>query len=177
MRYSLWRLLLVAITASALLAAGSQAGATEQNQKYLRLYEKVADKEGKRAPGRNIVKWGMPNGKDAKRSQITESIEVLQRILNPPPAPVVAVAADSVAAPTVGTSYSSGVPAELESIAQCESGGDYSAVNASSGAYGKYQILPSTAAAYGCDLATPAGQDACATEIYAGGAGRGQWVC
>ena len=70
-----------------------------------------------------------------------------------------------------------GVPAELERIAQCESNGDYGAVNPSSGARGKFQILPSTAAAHGCDLSTPAGQDACAVKIWAGGAGRGQWVC
>jgi hypothetical protein len=51
-----------------------------------------------------------------------------------------------------------------------ESGTDYSTgsdnTNASSGATGRYQITPSTAAGYGCDLATPAGQDACAQTIY-----------
>lgn len=70
----------------------------------------------------------------------------------------------------------SNVPAELERIAQCESGGSYTARNPS-GAYGKYQIMPSTAAAYGCNLSTAGGQDACAVRIYAGGAGRSQWVC
>ncbi len=51
-----------------------------------------------------------------------------------------------------------------------ESGTNYSTgasnTNASSGATARYQITPSTAAGYGCDLSTPAGQDACATTIY-----------
>jgi hypothetical protein len=61
-------------------------------------------------------------------------------------------------------------------ITQCESGGDYGAYNPSSGATGAYQIIPSTAAAYGCDLSYPAGQDACASEIYAA-EGAGAWDC
>jgi hypothetical protein len=60
-------------------------------------------------------------------------------------------------------------------ITQCESGGDYYAQNPS-GAYGAYQIMPGTAAAYGCDLSYPAGQDACAAEIYAN-EGASAWVC
>jgi hypothetical protein len=60
-----------------------------------------------------------------------------------------------------------------------ESGTDYSTgadnTNPSSGATGRYQILPSTAAAYGCDLATAAGQDACAQTIY-DHQGAGAWV-
>ena len=47
--------------------------------------------------------------------------------------------------------------------------------NASSGATGRYQITPSTAANYGCSLATPAGQDACAQAIYAH-QGAGAWT-
>jgi hypothetical protein len=157
--------------AIAAVAIAVPAEAGDLQERYSDLYVKVAKEEGKRAPGRNIVKYGLASGKEPTRAQIKESIEVLDRILNPPP--LVPVAQTS----TVGASYSGGVPAELEAIAQCESGGDYSAVNPTSGAYGKYQIMPSTAAAYGCDLSTAAGQDQCAVEIYAGGAGRGQWVC
>ena len=47
--------------------------------------------------------------------------------------------------------------------------------NPSSGATGRYQILPSTAAGYGCNLSTPAGQDACAQTIY-NHQGAGAWV-
>jgi hypothetical protein len=60
-----------------------------------------------------------------------------------------------------------------------ESGTNYSTgadnTNSSSGATGRYQILPSTAAAYGCSLGTPAGQDACAETIYQH-QGAGAWV-
>jgi len=66
------------------------------------------------------------------------------------------------------------------SIVMCESGGNYRAVNPSSGAGGAYQILPSTWAAYGGSglpqNAPPAEQDAIAAKIYAT-AGPSQWSC
>lgn len=76
-----------------------------------------------------------------------------------------------------GASHGYTIPA---SIVMCESGGNYSAVNASSGAGGAYQILPSTWAAYGGtglpQNAPPAVQDAIAAKIYAAG-GPSQWSC
>jgi hypothetical protein len=66
------------------------------------------------------------------------------------------------------------------SIVMCESGGNYRAVNASSGAGGAYQILPSTWTSYGGtglpQDAPPAEQDAIAAKIYATD-GRGAWSC
>lgn len=93
---------------------------------------------------------------------------------NAPP-PVTAPVSTSVASTAATTSVGS-ASAIPSYIVACESGGDYSAVNPSSGAYGAYQILPSTSAAYGCDMSTPAGQDACAAEIYAD-VGTSAWVC
>jgi hypothetical protein len=65
-------------------------------------------------------------------------------------------------------------------IVQCESGGNYSAVNSSSGAGGAYQILPSTWRAYGGqglpENAPPAEQDRIASEIYAR-QGAAAWTC
>lgn len=65
-------------------------------------------------------------------------------------------------------------------IVACESGGDYSAVNSSSGAGGAYQILPSTWHAYGGtglpQDAPKAEQDRIAGEIYAT-QGRSAWSC
>jgi Transglycosylase-like domain len=76
-----------------------------------------------------------------------------------------------------GASHGYTIPA---SIVMCESGGNYSAVNPSSGAGGAYQILPSTWAAYGGSglpqNAPPAEQDAIAAKIYAAG-GPSQWSC
>ncbi|HEX7059995.1 MAG TPA: transglycosylase family protein [Solirubrobacterales bacterium] len=65
-------------------------------------------------------------------------------------------------------------------IVMCESGGNYSAVNPSSGAGGAYQILPSTWALYGGKgaphEASKAEQDAIAAQIWAD-SGPSAWVC
>ena len=65
-------------------------------------------------------------------------------------------------------------------IVMCESGGNYAAVNPSSGAGGAYQILPSTWDLYG-GQGEPQGapkeeQDRIAAEIWADSGG-GAWVC
>jgi septal ring factor EnvC (AmiA/AmiB activator) len=65
-------------------------------------------------------------------------------------------------------------------IVMCESGGDYGAVNPSSGAGGAYQILPSTWELYGGQgepqNAPKAEQDRIAAEIWADSGGSA-WVC
>jgi septal ring factor EnvC (AmiA/AmiB activator) len=65
-------------------------------------------------------------------------------------------------------------------IVMCESGGNYSALNPSSGAGGAYQILPSTWALYGGKgaphEASKEEQDAIAAEIWAD-SGSSAWVC
>ncbi len=65
-------------------------------------------------------------------------------------------------------------------IVMCESGGNYSALNPSSGAGGAYQILPSTWEMYGGrgapHEASKAEQDRIAAEIWAD-SGASAWVC
>jgi hypothetical protein len=65
-------------------------------------------------------------------------------------------------------------------IVMCESGGNYGAINASSGAGGAYQILPSTWELYGGQgepqNAPKAEQDQIAAEIWADSGGSA-WVC
>jgi hypothetical protein len=65
-------------------------------------------------------------------------------------------------------------------IVQCESGGNYSAVNPQSGAGGAYQIIPSTWQAYGGQglpqNAPKAEQDRIAAQIYAR-QGPSAWSC
>jgi septal ring factor EnvC (AmiA/AmiB activator) len=67
-----------------------------------------------------------------------------------------------------------------EAIVMCESGGNWNAVNPSSGAGGAYQILPSTWELYGGhglpQNASPAEQSAIAAQIWAD-SGPGAWVC
>jgi peptidoglycan hydrolase-like protein with peptidoglycan-binding domain len=93
--------------------------------------------------------------------------------ITPPPAPVSAPVASSAGTDTSGYTIPSGV-------VQCESGGNFSAVNPSSGAGGAYQILPSTWAAYGGQGlpqdASPAEQGRIAAEIYAN-QGPSAWAC
>ncbi len=65
-------------------------------------------------------------------------------------------------------------------IVMCESGGNYGAVNPSSGAGGAYQIIPSTWDLYGGEGApqdaTKDQQDQIAAQIWAD-SGPGAWVC
>jgi septal ring factor EnvC (AmiA/AmiB activator) len=67
-----------------------------------------------------------------------------------------------------------------ESIVMCESGGNWEAVNPSSGAGGAYQILPSTWELYGGEGnpedASPGQQSAIAAQIWAD-SGSAAWVC
>lgn len=101
---------------------------------------------------------------------------VVHQAYVPAPQPVYHAAPESVYhAPQASSSTgASGVPA-----CASESGSNYSTsasnTNSSSGATGRYQIIPSTAAAYGCNLGSPAGQDACAQTIYQH-QGAGAWV-
>ena len=68
-----------------------------------------------------------------------------------------------------------------EYIKQCESGGDYGAVNSSSGAGGAWQFMPGTWRSVGGtglpQNATPAEQDYRASILWAGGAGASHWDC
>jgi predicted nucleic acid-binding Zn-ribbon protein len=67
-----------------------------------------------------------------------------------------------------------------EAVVMCESGGNYRAVNGSSGAGGAYQIMPSTWSAYGGkgrpQDASKAQQDRIAAAIWRG-SGPSAWVC
>ncbi len=67
-----------------------------------------------------------------------------------------------------------------ESIVMCESGGNWEAVNPSSGAGGAYQIMPSTWELYGGEGnpedASPAEQSEIAAQIWAD-SGSAAWVC
>jgi hypothetical protein len=153
-----------AVVAAAALTpalASAQPPTRAHAKAYEHAYHQVAHQLGARVPGRNIIQDGTAHGA-ATDAETVGSMAVLQRMLAPAP-----TTSGSVAG-------AAGVPA-----CASESGDNYSTgpdnTNASSGATGRYQILPSTAADYGCSLATPAGQDACAQVIYAN-QGAGAWV-
>ena len=69
-----------------------------------------------------------------------------------------------------------------KAIVMCESGGNYGALNPSSGAGGAYQFLPETYKGLGGKaeaphLAPKAEQDRLAAKLWADGRGRGNWEC
>jgi hypothetical protein len=145
----------LAIAAAAAPAtASAKPPTTAHFRAYERAYHRVAHQLGRRVPGRNILTDGATGSGRPSDAQAVRSLNVLQRMLAP--------AGSSSAGSSAGAA---GVPA-----CASESGTDYSTggsnTNASSGATGRYQITPGTAAAYGCDLSTAAGQDTCAAEIY-----------
>lgn len=163
-----------ALVAIAPGVAAAKAPTRTHTRAYEREYHKVAKRLGRRVPGRNIVKDGVSANRAATDAEVLSSIGVLERMLAPLQAPASTSRSTSAAATTGASTSTGGVPA-----CASESGSNYSTgsdnTNASSGATGRYQILPSTAAAYGCSLATPAGQDACAQMIYEH-QGAGAWV-
>jgi hypothetical protein len=118
--------------------------------------------------------------------RIMHSTNVLHRMFAPPPKPVVVSTPAPIVSATLAASYSAPAPvatvssSSAGSVPACasESGTNYSTGSDNtnpSGATGRYQIIPSTAANYGCDLSTPGGQDACAQTIYSH-QGAGAWV-
>jgi hypothetical protein len=138
-------------------AAAAKSPTPAHAHAYERAYREVAHLFGWRAPGRNIVKDGVALHRAATDAQTLASLAVLERMVTP--------ARLSTAVSTAARTGTGALPA-----CASESGTNYSTgsdnTNTSSGATGRYQITPSTAANYGCNLGTSAGQDACAQTIY-----------
>lgn len=124
---------------------------------YERAYRQVVHMLGRRAPGRNIVKDGITVHRRATDAQTLASLSVLDRMVAPG-------SSSTTVSPAAGTATGTLPACASESGTNYSTGSDNT--NASSGATGRYQITPSTAANYGCDLGTSAGQDACAQTIY-----------
>jgi soluble lytic murein transglycosylase-like protein len=173
----------VAVAAAVLLLAGTASADPHTSceskpvkMTYSRLYYAVAKRHGTRTPGRNIRRHGLTDHKKSRCRDLRRSNRTFRRWLAPPPAPV----AHSDVAPTSSTSapVSTGGRYAIDpAIVMCESGGDYNAVNGSSGARGAYQIMPGTHGAICPDLGwSPPDQDACASRIMVV-QGRGAWSC
>lgn len=142
---------------------------------YKDAYRAVARRYGRRTPGRYLL------AHHHTARQLRASLRILDRMLHPvavrvPVATTVPTAA--AVAPTILAPAPTS-PAPSVGLPTCtwqpESGGNWTAVNPTSGAYGRYQILASTAQAYGCNLSTDAGQTACAETVYQH-QGAGAWV-
>jgi hypothetical protein len=155
------RIMLFASTSGALAVLGT-AYADSQTQQANRLRAEVAVELGQRATGRNIVRWGVLKSDGTRRpadhAELISYGDILSRMLTPSarsptgsPASARTSSASPSSAPgaataqnTAGTSGASSSGSLPACTWQPESGGNWSAVNSSSGAGGYYQILPST---------------------------------
>jgi hypothetical protein len=163
------------------LPASAKADHADCSHKLERTYSKdyraVARQHGTRAPGRNIRKWGVlfkGTVFDATCGELRRSRAQLRKLLTAPPL--------MRSNPVPPAQPPAGVKSDFDTATlpactwQPESGGDYNAVNASSGARGKYQIMPSTHDGLCPDLGwDPGGQEACAVRIWKE-QGAGAWV-
>lgn len=138
-----------------------------ERHKYLVLYFAVRHKDGKRAPGRQILRWGVRHRRHvqpATAKEVANSIRQLRALLHPhlvaglprqAPAGVMSVGAD-------GT---------LQRIAACESGGNPRAISPTGTYRGKYQFDYGTWASVGGHgdpaAASEAEQDMRAGMLYA----------
>jgi hypothetical protein len=105
---------------------------------YSANYHAVARLHGERAPGRNIRKWGLSNGRMSTCDHLRRSLDTLRRMRMPVRAAAL-VTTGPPPQPPAGTQtvHAGGA---LESIAACESGGDPGAVSPSGQYRGKYQF-------------------------------------
>lgn len=137
-----------------------------ERAKYLNLYFAVKHKEGKRAPGRQILRQGVRHHgrvRPATAKEVARSIRQLRALLNP-----LLVARPPGQAPAAVQTPAAG--GTLSSIAACESGGNPRAVSPTGQYRGKYQFDYGTWAAVGGHgdpaAASEAEQDMRAAMLY-----------
>ncbi len=155
-------------------AAAGQLKSYEQT--YLKVRHDFVKAFSLKDAGRNLVRWGQQTKdgdvRPAKPAEVKDSTAYMRGQLNPAasaPATSGSTSTESTAAPTTS---STGGAAASSSTAQCESGGDYGAVNPA-GYYGAYQFDQSTWNAYAPSgyagtnpaSAPPAVQDAAAAAV------------
>lgn len=152
-----------------LLAVPGIAGAESLSAQASHLRREVVAALGKNAPGRDIVRWGVVRrhrkSHRPTRADLIRYRDALARMLIAPSSPPTSVS--SLASRNAGSS-STAQTATVQNVSQTggassgsssgalptctwlpESGGNWNAVNPSSGAGGRYQIVPSTWAANG----------------------------
>jgi hypothetical protein len=172
------RIVIAAGLGSALLATGASSDKAQAASPHLceqakKVRASVIVKHGKRAPGRDICRFGVRRaGKVHAPSNIGKAryLRALKR-LDSPPRPMLVRTAVPPRVPPAGT-RTPGVRAggTLAAIARCESGGNY-ATNTGNGFYGAYQFDLRTWQSVGGSgnpaAASPAEQDRRAAMLYA----------
>ncbi len=154
------------ISVAGALAVPGVASAESLSDHANHLRAEVVRALGRRSPGRDIVRQGiLAHGKTRQptHAELIRYQDALARML----------ASKDAGYSSPDSTTSSASAAAAGSLPTCtwqpESGGDWTAVNPSSGAGGRYQIMPSTWAAYGGtglpQDASPAEQTAVAERI------------
>jgi hypothetical protein len=174
------RIPFVAVLAAiaALFGASSASAKVTVCEKAYGLRDRVIHLHGKRAPGRNICRFGVKhsNGRVTKATyfQKVRYRDQLDRLAHPP-SPLLNTAGAPRLRPAGTASPRAGAGGVLAAIRQCESGGNYS-INTGNGFYGAYQFTMQTWQANGGTgnpaSASPAEQDRVAANLY-GKVGRG----
>lgn len=183
------RIILVGTCSAVLLAPVAAHASTPSHRHvgvYLYLRRHVIHTFGVKEAGRNVIRDGLSTGKVVTDYVVRKSIQIYERALYyvapHPPAPAAYAKPTSYQAPipiTTSPAYNGGysIPSY---IVQCESHGNWNAVNPSSGAGGAYQIIQTTWQAYGGTgspaSASPAEQSSIAAKIYAS-QGASAWSC
>lgn len=128
------------------VAQAHDEGSWEHKNSYLRT--KTIKLHGKRAPGCDLVR-NQCEGKKVNSKTVRKYFNTMRTIITPPPVVVTSsvITPDTVETPSADSSYSApantAAPSSggsLDSIAQCESGGDPSAVSPDGRYRGKYQF-------------------------------------
>jgi hypothetical protein len=129
-----------AVGASALLAGvPTAAHAQSPSEQLVKQYQQAYAKAKRQGadPGRNILRHDVlrkdGSHREARRGEVRRSLGVLERMV----------------APAAASGSGSTASATLQAIAQCESGGDPTAVDASGTYRGKYQFDMGTWASVG----------------------------
>jgi hypothetical protein len=134
--------------------------------KYSAQYHAVQDEQGKRAPGRNIRRYGLSKTKKSQCRHIAKSLRILRAKRHPGTSLMVQGKPYQPPA-SIPTNRAGGT---LAAIRSCESGGNYS-TNTGNGFYGAYQFTQSTWQSVGGSgnpaNASPAEQDKRAAILYA----------
>lgn len=118
------RFTLAASLVLAFLLPGAAAIAKPPSAEHVREYEStynaVQHQFGRRAPGRNIVRWGFAPGQGVTDDQVVASLAVLRSMLAPPPASQ----SGASSSPQQGSSQSQGGgPSDGSSTGQTQSAG------------------------------------------------------
>lgn len=133
----------------------------------------VVKKHGKRAPGRNICRFGVQsqyNSKWTREARTEERAAYLRALRSLNDAPTLLSGAGPPRVAPAGTMSPRVADGPLASIARCESGGDPGAISSSGAFRGKYQFDYGTWASVGGNgdpaVASEAEQDMRAAILY-----------